>query len=54
MRGKKKNEIKRQLITVFGKIKWWSRGVRNKIEMTIQRTLKTLKTLQCNKINNKI
>ena len=49
MKGKKKNEIKRQLITLFGKIKWWSKGVRNKIEMTTQRTLKIL---YCNKINN--
>ena len=38
--GKKK--IKHQLITVIWKIKRWLRGVRNKIEMAIQWTLKTL------------
>ena len=37
---KEKNEIKRQLVTVIWKIKKWSRGARNKIEMTVQRTLK--------------
>ena len=41
MNEEKKNEIKRQLITVIWKIKMWSRGVKNKIEMTIHRTLKT-------------
>ena len=42
MKEEKKNDIKRQLITIIWKIKSWSRGVRNKIEMVIQRTLKTL------------
>ena len=42
MKEEKKNEIKCQLITVIWKIKRWSRGVRNKIEMGIQKTLKTL------------
>ena len=50
-RKKKRNEIKRQLITVIWKIERWSRGIRNKIEMARQRTLKTL---QCNKINHYI
>ena len=40
---KEGKKIKRQLITVIWKINKWPRGVRNKIEMTIQMTL--LKTL---------
>ena len=32
---KKRNEIKRRLVTLIWKIKKLSRGVRNKIEMTI-------------------
>ena len=39
------------IVTIIWKIKKWPRGVKNKIEMTIQRTLKTLK---CNKINHYI
>ena len=42
MKEGKKNEIKHQLITVIWKIKRWSRRVRNKIEMAIERTLKNL------------
>ena len=39
------------IVTIIWKIKKWPRGVKNKIEMTIQRTLKTLKY---NKINHYI
>ena len=42
MKEEKKNEIKHQLVTFIWKIKNCLRGVRNKIEMTIQWTLKTL------------
>ena len=41
MKEEKKKKLN-VIITVFWKIKRWSRVVRNKIEMAIQRTLKTL------------
>ena len=46
-----KKKTNRQLVTIDWKIKRWLTRVRNKIEMAIQWTLKTL---QCNKINNYI
>ena len=48
-RKEKQKKIKRQLVTVNQKTKGHQRGVKNKIEMVIQRTLQNL---QCNKINH--
>ena len=42
------------IVTIIWKIKKWPRGVKNKIKMTIQRTLKTLKYNKINHYNHLI